>query len=235
MKKEERIAQAYLQAMSNDVIYEPDGNTPPDFKINKLIAVEVRRLNRTLSMGGKQIGIEQAQFKVPPALNRVFREFDSSVPTDNYRILLSYRRPIGKISKIESVARTELQKFLMTKPQTPLKINLSDNVSITISKTNRTSAHVFYIGTGSDKDAAGFIAEMYIENINHCIAEKTNKIQQYKDKYPEWWLVLVDFLVGGIGEPEKTIVIQNIINIHGWKKVIVIHPETKRDILRIEH
>jgi len=100
-------------------------------------------------------------------------------------------------------------------------MSVDRNISYIYNKINRLQKVI------------AFFSRPYIENINHCIAEKTQKIQRYKDKYQEWWLVLVDFLVGGIGEPERTIVIQNIINIYDWKKVIVIHPVTLKEILKI--
>jgi len=47
--KEEEIAQAYLHTISNDVVLWPDGRTvPPDFKLNQIIAVEVRRLGKNI-------------------------------------------------------------------------------------------------------------------------------------------------------------------------------------------
>ena len=47
MKFEERIAKEYFEFKEYDnVIFEPIGNTPPDFLINDSIAVEVRRLNK---------------------------------------------------------------------------------------------------------------------------------------------------------------------------------------------
>ena len=47
MKNEdEKIVYKYLQSLGyTDIIYEPDGNIPPDFLIDDTIAVEVRRLN----------------------------------------------------------------------------------------------------------------------------------------------------------------------------------------------
>ena len=74
---------------------------------------------------------------------------------------------------------------------------------------------------------------MYIENLNHCIAEKTNKIRNHILRYPEWWLILVDFLAGGIRESEKSVVIQNLKNYPEWKQIVIIHPETKKEILKI--
>jgi frataxin-like iron-binding protein CyaY len=49
MKEEEEIAQAYLHTISNDVVLWPDGrNVPPDFKLNQIIAVEVRRFSKNI-------------------------------------------------------------------------------------------------------------------------------------------------------------------------------------------
>ena len=43
----------------------------------------------------------------------------------------------------------------------------------------------------------------------------------------------MDLLAGGIGEPEKTYVIQNINEGDDWKKIIVICCETEQEILKI--
>ena len=39
MKIEEKIAKDYLSILSNDIIFEPDGRIPPDFKLNQIIAM----------------------------------------------------------------------------------------------------------------------------------------------------------------------------------------------------
>jgi hypothetical protein len=64
MKKEEKIAKDYLETISNDVVFEPDGNIPPDFKLNQVIAVEVRRLNQNIFKGNKPKGLEQERIKL---------------------------------------------------------------------------------------------------------------------------------------------------------------------------
>jgi hypothetical protein len=212
----------------------PRGNIPPDFRLNKIVAVEVRRLNQNIFKGKKPKGLEQEQIKLYRVLSKVFREFNCSIPTDNYWIHLDFKRPIRKISNIESAARSGLLSFIKSKPPTPFKIILSRNVSIIVFKAKRKSPKVFDVGMQSDWDSGGWVSSLYVENINHCIAEKTKKIQAYKSKYCEWWLVLVDFLLGGIGEPEKTFVIQHINKNMDWKKVIVIHPETIKEILKID-
>ena len=233
MKKEEKISKVYLENISNDVVFEPDGNIPPDFKLNQVIAVEVRRLNQNIFKGNKPKGLEQDRIKLYRSLANVFREFDSPVPTDNYWISLDFFRPIGKMADIRDKTKIKLQYFLNAKPPTPYEIKLSHHITITISKATRKSSKVFAIGIEVDKNSGGWVGSLYTENINYCIEEKTKKIKTYKSNYPEWWLILVDFLIGGIGEPEKTTVIRHINKGADWKKIVVIHPETKKEILKI--
>lgn len=233
MKKEEKIAKEYLERLSSDVVYEPDGNIPPDFKLNQIIAVEVRRLNKNIFGRRSPRGLERDQRSVEDGLKEIIREFDTPIPTDNYRIKLRISRPIPKIRNLKSVAKKELLSFLENKPEMPFEIKLSPNISITINKANRKSQEVFHVGIVSDRDRGGWTGPLYTDNINHCIAEKTGRIQKYKSKYSEWWLVFVDFLAGGIGEPEKTFVIQHINKGSDWKKIIVIHHSSKKEILKV--
>jgi hypothetical protein len=61
MDDSERLADQYLRSFGiGAVIYEPDGNMPPDFCVGGRIAVEVRRLNQNyeFSDGTKQ-GLEE--------------------------------------------------------------------------------------------------------------------------------------------------------------------------------
>lgn len=177
MKKEEKIAKDYLENISNDVVFEPDGNIPPDFKLNQDIAVEVRRLNKNIFGGIKPRGLEQEGIPIVRALSKVFREFASPIPIESYRIKLRFSRPIGKISNIEAAAKSGLSIFLQNKPATPFEIALSRNVSITIYRTNRKNTEIFYIGILSDRDSGGWVGSLYTENINYCIEEKTKKIK----------------------------------------------------------
>jgi hypothetical protein len=233
MKPEEQIALDYLHNISSDVVYEPDDKIPPDFKLNQVIAVEVRRLNQNILVGTNQRGLEQEQIKLWRVLSGVLREFDSPIPTESFWISLHFKRPVGKMSSIESAARRGFLCFINGRPQTPFQISLSRNVSITITKTNRNSKRVFDFGIQVDQDSGGWVGPLYLDNINHCIEEKSRKVKPHKAKYSEWWLVLVDYLAGGIGEPEKTYVVQHINRGDDWKKIIVIDPRTKKEILKI--
>ena len=233
MKEEERIAKKYLENFSKDIVYEPDGKIPPDFKMDQVVAIEVRRLNKNIIVNKRRDGLEQDRCRLEKGLTEVLEEFISSVPADNYRIKLRFARPIPKIGKMKSLVKMELHKFLIIRPEMPFEIKLSRIVSIILTKDPRKSTRIFHIALIADGDSGGWTGQDYLENINLCIQEKTDRIQNHKSKYLEWWLVLVDLLMGGIGEPEKSWVMQHINMGPEWRKLVVIHPVTKEEILKI--
>ena len=60
IKKSEQWAYEYLVDRGfADLIYEPDGNVPPDFLIDGYIAVEARRLNQNEESTGGYRGLEE--------------------------------------------------------------------------------------------------------------------------------------------------------------------------------
>lgn len=58
-------------------------------------------------------------------------------------------------------------------------------------------------------------------NISVCIGRKDKKVALRRSKYPTWWLVLVDFMMGGQGNSGQPIAIPH----PQWNRVIVIHPQ----------
>jgi hypothetical protein len=232
MKEEENIAQQYLYTISNDVVHWPDGrNVPPDFKLKQIIGVEVRRLNQNILRGDKSYAIEQDRNRLVNALSAIFNEFDSSNSVHNYWVALRFSRPVGKMADLKNRARAVLKDFLKYELSTPREIKLAKHVSIEIEKHNNKNDEVFSFVYEADLDGGGFVVPLYINNINLCIAEKTQKIQKYKSNYSEWWLVLVNFLEAGIGRQAKITVCQNIKRGNDWKKIIVISRDTKKAIL----
>jgi hypothetical protein len=61
MDPSERCAANFLaQRGYKNVVYEPDGNVPPDFLVDGYLAVEIRRLNQNFDFGTRIEGLEQA-------------------------------------------------------------------------------------------------------------------------------------------------------------------------------
>jgi hypothetical protein len=59
MDQSEKVAYQYLSSCGfRDIVYEPDGNIPPDFLVNDSVAVEVRRLNQNEQTPAGPRGLE---------------------------------------------------------------------------------------------------------------------------------------------------------------------------------
>ena len=59
MKISERLVDDFLAYRGyRDVVYEPDGEVPPDFLLDGRIAVEARRLNQNYKTGAHTQGLE---------------------------------------------------------------------------------------------------------------------------------------------------------------------------------
>jgi len=55
-------------------------------------------------------------------------------------------------------------------------------------------------------------------NLKICIDEKTLKTSAIREKYPEWWLVLIDRINFGDKEALQ-------VSDHNWDKIILIDPD----------
>ena len=72
MNNDEQIAERYLKSLDKgEVVFEPDGRVPPDFLVDRRIAVEVRRLNQHYDAGGKFRGVEQDSIPLQQSLENL--------------------------------------------------------------------------------------------------------------------------------------------------------------------
>ena len=72
MDSSENIVFTYLSHQGfTDVVYEPDGNVPPDFLLDGRIAVEVRRLNQNEQMASGSHGLEEVAKPLWARMNRL--------------------------------------------------------------------------------------------------------------------------------------------------------------------
>ena len=78
MNLDEARVFEYLKAhFGNDVVFEPDGMVPPDFIVDSIFAVEVRRLNQQFYSSGMSEGLEQLSVPIFDVFNDVLKSFDS--------------------------------------------------------------------------------------------------------------------------------------------------------------
>ncbi len=235
MKREEAIAKAYLKSLGfNDILFEPDGNIPPDFLINGKIAVEVRRLNQHFFAKNKVTGLEEQRIPLFNLINSTLKEFDSQYEGHSYWVSISFHRPIGKGNLNKKAITKALSNFLREPFLLPYDIKVTESIFFHLRSREASEGEVFRFAIGMDRESGGFVLYKFRTNFDYCVQEKSAKIKNYYDKYPSWWLVLVDTIAYGFDEEEKQ-EIKSMVSVDSmWDKVIVLEAMQGKNILEIK-
>ena len=235
MNRDEQTAFEFLKCYLNKKpTFEPDGNIPPDFSIDDL-GVEVRRLNQNYfdNDSGKVEGLETVFKNIHNILKDVLSSFDDRYTGKSYFTAISYERPLEiEYKDFKDSLRTGLEDFLRSDQSTPHLFEINDTARIRIIKGSPNPNKVFRHGITSDLDSGGWVIPMISENITHCISEKSKKIKDYKDKYSEWWLLLIDYLNIFWTEEDLDDLVAEEIKTGEFDRIIVVEPTTKEIVLQ---
>ena len=94
-----------------NILFEPDGNVPPDILVDDKIAIEVRRLNQNQKTENGFKGLEQDEFSVHGILRRIMKE----VSDENYEksafVGYYFNRPIPSKKEIKKFAKEVLENL----------------------------------------------------------------------------------------------------------------------------
>jgi hypothetical protein len=225
MNDEEKIVHKLLKKdYPEQIIFEPDGNIPPDFKIGDNRAVEVRRLNQNFFQEDQVEGLEKLSIPIFDAFHEVLISFGKQKSDFSYFVGMLFERPIDlDIYALKKLIKEKLKSFLYNPDQTfPFSFAITDEVELIIQKTQSNNKHLFRPMGGMDNDAGGFIISMYIENIRYCIYEKSEKTKSHLHRYNEWWLYLVDRMVWDLDIYDIKEITKNIQDIGNFDKVSII-------------
>ena len=193
MKPEECVVNLFLnQTQKGKIVYEPDGNIPPDFSIDERIGVEVRRLNQNFIKGDAYEDLVELSIPLDRAINEVLRSFDSQYRGKSFLVGFDFERPIESIHETKRILKDYLTRFLEQNVPVPVIENVSDNLIIKIHSRLNNNGETFRPMISMDNDWGGGVIEKYLSNVKLCISDKSTKIEPYKPQYQEWWLALVD-------------------------------------------
>lgn len=203
MDRSESLAKQYLQSLGlGEVVHEPDGNVPPDFRVGSSIAVEVRRLNQNyVGTNGILHGLEEVDIPLRQRLKRYFTKFSPSVEGESWNVGYGFRRPLEVWSQLEPLLRAALNEFIQSPIRQRKKVQLTPRFNIDFVRAGRDYGTMFRLGVSIDEDSGGAVFSELERNIGLCIAEKERKVASYRHRYPEWWLVLIDYIEFGV-DPE---------------------------------
>ncbi|WP_150112160.1 hypothetical protein [Desulfonatronovibrio hydrogenovorans] len=229
MDRSEQMVFEYLSHHGfREVIYEPDGNIPPDFLIDGRIAVEVRRLNQNEDTPNGHRGLENVAIPLHAKVRTLLRTLGPSDGVSWY-VMYRFRRPLPPWDQLAFTLRAELIEFRKNNNCGKTKRTVSPKFIISLIKAGRLYPDFFVPGGFVDGDSGGFVLSELNRNIRICVTEKTRKVAFVREKYPEWWLVLVDNIGHGIDERDHDDVRQLFHFEHSWNKIVLVNPlDTKQ-------
>ena len=222
----ERMVFAFLSSLGiGPVVYEPDGNVPPDFLLAARIAVEARRLNEHEEVDGTARGLEVT---AKPLHQAVVKALDQSGPPSgakSWYVHYTVRRPLPPWKVVEKQLRSGVQEFRDRLDDPPGTIRLGRSLSLRFLPAGRTYERLLVLGSSSDHDAGGFLVAELTRNLEICIAEKARKVSRVRHRYSEWWLVFEDRIGYGALEDDDVAQLRAALKTSsGFSKVVLVNP-----------
>jgi hypothetical protein len=225
MDDSEALVEQFLRHQGYvDFVYEPDGRIPPDFLVNKSIAIEVRRLNQNHVENNIRKGLEEVSIPLWNKVNNLINSFGP--PTDGRSWFVFYRftRPVEEWSKLKPKLYNILNNFSKNPEVTIKSYKLNGEFELDIFRANTTFPHLFVMGGHSDDESGGWLIEEIAKNLKIVIAEKTRKIAKMRSKYEFWWLALSDHIGYGLDEFDRELFREELTLSHNWDRIILIDP-----------
>ena len=227
MDNSERLALEYLESLKlGQVVYEPDGNIPPDFLVGGEIAVEVRRLNEnSLDASGRARGLEHDQYALRGLIIRVLSELGPPSSGRSWFVTYDFQRPLPPFRQLKQLIRDFLVRFRDGQSDT-LNFNIGDEFRMALYPASNVHPTCFVLGGYSDFDSGGFLIGILESNLKFCIREKSLKISKYRQKYSEWWLLLIDKVAYGHWEAVSVE--------HDWNRVLLLDPNDPLRVMELK-
>lgn len=209
------------------IIYEPDGNNPPDFLVDDRIAVEVRRLNQNeVTESGRLKGFEEDRIPTERKLKQLLRSLGPASSGTSWFVSYRLRRPLARWKDIEPELRRELENFRDDATLQKLcRIKVAEGFDVQIvHEASQPHSTCFVYGGGCDSNTGGFILAETQKNLRLCVADKLNRIARVRHRYPEWWLILVDRIGFGVAASDVELFREQLAMDGGFDRVILLSP-----------
>ncbi len=224
MDDTERSALAFLEFEGFvNVVYEPDGNVPPDFLLDGRIAVEVRRLNQHLFKRTTPIPLEHARYSLAGRITALLRSLGEPNPAQSWLIGYRFARPAPSWSRLEHAIRQWIEEVRAKRPTGYVAYDALPRFHLNATPANNVHDQEFLLGGYVDRDAGGFVVASLIENITHCVSEKEVKIAARRAKYDVWWLCLVDQIAHGLDEHDRAHIEQWLRFSSSFDRIVLVN------------
>jgi hypothetical protein len=228
MDDSENLVRAHLQHLGfKQIVYQPDGNIPPDFLVDHRIAVEVRRLNQNyITASGQLEGLETIRIATQRKLQRLLHSLGPSRSGVSWFVTCHIKRPVPRWKDIEPRLRRRLENFRDNETEQRFcEMKIAPGLQIAIvHKASKPHPTYFVSGGGSDNDTGGFVFEEIQRNLRLCVENKSRRIAPVRHRYPEWWLVFVDRIGFGVADCDESFFREHLEVEHDFQRVILLDP-----------
>jgi hypothetical protein len=222
----ERTIHEYLESLRiGNVRYEPDGNVPPDFGIDRRIAVEARRLNEHEEVEGGYRGLEITAKPLHAAVVKALGNSGPPIDCRSWFVQYSVRRPLPSWKEVEKSLRDGVREFRQRVADPPRELKLGGFMRLRFHNASQPHPTLLILGGSSDHDAGGFVVAELCRNLEICIPEKSRKVAAYLERYPEWWLAFEDRIsYGQLDSDDVDQLRQALGPVALFAKVILVNP-----------
>lgn len=237
MDKSERLAEQYLLSLERgSVVFEPDGNIPPDFAFSGTIGVEVRRLNQNYGYPDGSIeGLELLSIPLWQHLEKLLPSIGPSIGGESWFVGMDFRRPIDSWKFLQAKIKKELITFMTSTNRKQCTIRIADNFNLDFTRASKDHGSFFLLGASSDDDEGSWIMGDVEKNLRFCIKDKEKKIAPYRQKYTDWWLILPDHIGYSMAPEDRDVFRTKIMSNlqHSFNKIILLDPRDHRRVFEI--
>ncbi len=223
MDESEVLVDRYLNNLGHSPTYEPDGNIPPDFLLEDgKTAIEVRRLNQNFNDGQASKGLEEVSISLDQKMKELLN--GRGPPTERVAWTVSYKfhRPLPEWKTIKREVEAAIAGFDANPKQRTDWVSVVENFHIKFLRNTSAQTKKYCFRPGLDFDRGGFTVSEIIDNLELCVAEKTQKVSPYRAKYPNWWLIFVDHIGRSLSEYDKKQLSDAYSRPNAWDKIILI-------------
>lgn len=226
MDASEKISHDYFVHRGfKSIVYEPDGNIPPDLLLDESIAVEVRRPNQNYFDAAGAQGLEQVAI---PLWNKVKALLTSMGPPssgESWFVHFRYGRPVEAWKTLEPKLCAGLSSFMGSSRKGRVIVASGQGFELEVfCRTSNPHASMFVMSGCSDEQSGGWLLSKMETNIRYCASEKARKIARVRPKYSTWWLALVDHIGYGLDDFDREMFREQVSIQHSWDKIILIDP-----------
>lgn len=213
-----------------DIHFEPDGNVPPDFLVEARIAVEVRQLNQRVKDGDR--GVDETGVPFRQRIDRVLTEFGKSAAGTHW-LNLRYRRPLADKKGVVAETRAFAAEVLAGRVPIGTRHPIGANAVLEYVHFGIGPGDAIRVGVTSDQDLGGFVLHELRRSLEKCIDQKSRKTAKFRDRYPEWWLILVDHIAYGLSVRDRDQYFDLPQIHHDWNRVVIVNPLDIQDYFEL--